>query len=216
MQSTRHFFAILFLLFCSTQAYATTVKVTGWSSYTSSSYTYTAGTFTETGDWAGMINYTVDGYSTFGFCIDIPQTIGKKNYNNNEYQLVDLDKLTQLDGKGVERNNLLNAAWLIDTFASSATSKQSKAALQLAIWETVYADHFTLNSANSTVQEHLDAVNTAIPFTDTSFAANYRVLYSSTNQDQLIYYPVPEPSTIVLLLSGLIGLLFIVRRRNKV
>jgi hypothetical protein len=225
MQSTRHIFAVLFLLLCATQVQATTVTVTEIGFFgTNSVYNYNSSGFNRGS--AGMFEYKVDGYETFGFCIDLSQGIAE-----GEYQLVELSTFTQVDASDLERTNLLGAAWLIDNFAEAANTNYKKAALQLAIWETVYGDvdflisdcnvpdtdYFTSrdNRYNDTANDYLGRLslwNQA----DTTFAANYKVLYSADHQDQLIYYPVPEPSTLILLLAGLVGLWFIVKRRNKV
>lgn len=124
----------------------------------------------------------------------------------------------------------LKAAWLLDTyFYGQTTSGFEQAALQLALWEVVKDDEYDLSSGsfqviggNTAVQEttelYLADLENNYDTADTErLSTEYTVFVDDIKQD-LIFKTgsaVPEPSTLLLLGSGMLGIVAIQRKRSK-
>jgi len=153
-----------------------------------------------------------DEFGTNGYCVELEETIS-------------IPKLYDVELKSVSfRPNGMDAAWLMNEYAFGLENLDAKAALQLAIWDTIYEDAFTVLSATSNSIEKLyaDYINglataKSIGPYNTDFADNFSVSHQNGIQDLLIYTPaaVPEPSTIFLMGFGLIAFGFIRNKWNK-
>jgi hypothetical protein len=100
-----------------------------------------------------------------------------------------------------------------------ANSSQS-AALQLAIWNTIYDTDSTLQSgtfketsSNGTFRAYADTLLHDSLLTVS--ALNVSVVAKSGSQDFLVTTPIPEPGTLALMTAGFAGLGFSARRRRS-
>jgi len=159
-------------------------------------YTVGAGEFQVTFEWHEHFDFDI------AYCVDLDSEIGKGTYDIDSFHYI-----TEAD------TNYLRAAWLMDEFASDASSSNQQAGLQLAIWDAIYGNSFT-NYSNFQISrfysEYTDAADDALNMWE-SLGDTYAIAYSSFNnvkaQDLLVQMdPVPEPGTMLLLGMGIAGL----------
>ena len=168
--------------------------------------------------WAGAIDVTVDGYARLVFCVDLFTNITFGTYG------------TTLDYS--DSANQKRADWLISTQLPTVTTQDAGAALQLAIWDimTDSGDGFAPGAGR--VTQSTD-VNNPTDATVLAAAANFEAISVGKSSTMgIIYHNVslssgtpaqtlmsggyndggpqpktPEPTPIILMVSGLILIL---------
>jgi hypothetical protein len=159
----------------------------------------------------------MNNYSSYGYCVELTQTISKGSYTFN---LIDF-----------ANDDFFKAAWVMDQFAPGRPNswtpelQNQAAAVQGLIWEltgqissvantttpaiyTYYTDYKAkLNQVN---WDGVDAVSLR-----SYLNSNYMFATNAQYQDLLVKVdPVPEPATMLLFGSGMLGLAGLKLRRK--
>ena len=165
---------------------------------------------------AGGFSTVLNGGASFeSYCVDVYQTIAFGS-TYTDYSFAGLGHLFTNANAYADLGRLFNTAGIVDTALEEA-------AFQIAVWEIAYektgnaynvlADAASFSGGTAASSGALALANTWVM----SLNANSRpitVLDSREHQD-VIYAPVPEPETVLLMAAGLLGVAGAARRKAK-
>jgi hypothetical protein len=164
--------------------------------------------FYQGGVYAGIAKLLVDGKPTDGFCID------PFHYSSSSpllYDVVPLESAPKSPGTfptGSNKANLIKILWA-QNYAPNMTADQA-AGLQIAIWEVVGGDNFTVTSAN------LFGSNTMLANAQTALANGAvgadLVALTGPGQDYVVRN-IPDAGTSLTLLSLAFVGVVVIRRK---
>ena len=169
-----------------------------------------AGEFTGTWNGATFKTYCLDLYEFFHW-----------NTSYNTYHLVEIDP-----GKAFDMGRL------VTKYRAGVNTALESAAFQIALWEITYENTgiYSLTAGSFKETAANDGVRTLAQsyLSDLGSVSNVHVAKLASvgyhtpsgtwvpgQQDFLVTTPVPEPSTYLLMVSGLAGIGFMVRRRRQ-
>lgn len=168
---------------------------------------------TKGGEYVGLWN----GNSFHSLCVDVMQNI---SFGSTYTDYTAVSAATH--GFSATQESLLNKLYT-NHYAASRASNASAAAFQIAAWEIAYDGNGTLDIGGGSfimgAGGSAAAKTTASGWLGTLAGAStgnwtFTVLESGRHQDLLVAMPVPEPSSMAMLLAGL-GVMGAIARRRK-
>lgn len=167
---------------------------------------------------AGGFSTVYNGASFVSYCVDLFQWLPSFGTADNSYR--------QVSGSSFFGSRLDAVSRLFSGFSGAATTPLASAAFQLALWEVAYESApgaYSLTTGNARFSDANSADGNAITLAQSylnnlgsqSNSFQVSVLQSAGRQDVVFATPVPEPSTYALMFAGLMGVVFIARRRSK-
>jgi hypothetical protein len=173
------------------------------------------GGVTETG-WAGEINWTLNAggvsRAITTFCADLFDNA--KTVQLGTFETTAAVDLNPSISHGAVANAGSKAAYLVNTYATGAHSSSIQAAgLQIAIWQAMFGNTFTVLSSTAHYTELMAAVaGFTLPNSVSSVAGYFDVVNgpsigSGANGQDQVLIGTPEPATILLLMFAFLGTL---------
>jgi hypothetical protein len=164
-------------------------------------------------------NYATDSIIS-GFCIEDVYSTG----SYSQYGIWTID-----DNSKYEKAAWIAAQYFSNPYSSSNTTGIRAEAAQLAIWEIVMETSTTydltngavrVNSGNSFISAANALVNGALAQTNINQAGWYLALHPDDPNDQddyqdyIVQGPIPEPTTLMLIGTGILGVFGYAKKRK--
>lgn len=164
---------------------------------------------------AGGFLTSLNGSPTFtSYCIDLYQTIAFTDPAYSGYTQNNAHVFTNAAAYG-------NLGRLFAKYFSSVDTSQEEAAFQIAVWEIAYENSgaaYNLGTGAAMFSGGTAASSGALTLAqnwldDLGSTAVAPSIYESSDHQDIVFSPIPEPSTVSLMFAGMLGIGAIARRR---